>query len=113
MAIGRYENRTKGMVMRWIARSLIAVSQLSVLVPLGIVFEISSWSQNPAAQSTIAANYPNDGQIQRSKPWRPLPNLDSLDDFTRNYFPKAVYEEARSQKDLTCSKLLTLVTVFP
>src|SRR6516164_5666944 len=99
MAIGRCENGTKGMVMRWIVGSLIAVSYLSLLVPLGIVLEISSWSQNPAAHPTIPANYPNNGQILSSKPWRPLPNLDSLDDFTRNYFPKAVYEEARWQKD--------------
>ena len=88
-----------GMVMQWIVGSLIAVSYLCVPVPLGVVFEISSWSQNPAAHPAIPPNYPNDGQILRSKPWRPLPNLDSLDDFTRNYFPKAVYEEARSQKD--------------
>jgi dipeptidyl aminopeptidase/acylaminoacyl peptidase len=89
----------KGILMEWIAGSLIAVLYLSLLVPLGIVLEISSWSQNPVAQSTSVANNPNDGQILSSKPWRPLPNLDSLDDFSRNYFRKAVYEEARSQKD--------------
>jgi hypothetical protein len=83
-----------------------------VLVPLSIVLEISTWSQNPAAQSTIAANYPSIGQILSSKPWRPLPGLDSLDDFTRDYFDKAACEEARSQKNLTCSKLLTRATVF-
>ena len=90
-------NWTKGMVMRRIAGSLIAVSYLSLFVPLGILLEISSWSQNPGPQPTIAANYPDDGQILSSKPWKPLPNLDSLDDFARNYFPKAVYQEARSQ----------------
>ena len=68
-------------------------------MPLGILLEISSWSQNPGPQPTIAANYPNDGQILSSKSWKPLPNLDSLDDFARNYFSKAVYEEARLQKD--------------
>lgn len=93
------ELEADGMLRRLIAGSLIAVSYLSVFVPLGILLEISSWSQNPGPQTSIAANYPNDGQILNSERWKPLPNLDSLDDFARNYFPKAVYEEARSQKD--------------
>jgi cephalosporin-C deacetylase-like acetyl esterase len=41
----------------------------------------------------------SDGRILSSKPWTPLPNFDSLDDFSRNYFPRAVYEEARAQKE--------------
>jgi dipeptidyl aminopeptidase/acylaminoacyl peptidase len=40
-----------------------------------------------------------DGQILSSKPWTALPAFESLDDFSRNYFPRAVYEEARRQKD--------------
>ena len=40
-----------------------------------------------------------DGQIMNSKPWPPLPDFDSLDDFGRNYFPRGVYEEARTQKE--------------
>ena len=39
------------------------------------------------------------GEILSSKPWPPLPAFDSLDDFSRSYFPKAVYEEARTQHD--------------
>jgi hypothetical protein len=58
MATSQCVNGVKGMVTQWIAGSLIAVSYLSVLVPLSIVLEISLWLQNPAAQSTIAANYP-------------------------------------------------------
>jgi dipeptidyl aminopeptidase/acylaminoacyl peptidase len=40
-----------------------------------------------------------EGQILSSKPWTPLPKYDSLDDFSRNYFPKELYEEARAQQD--------------
>jgi hypothetical protein len=83
MATSQCVNGVKGMMTQWIAGSLIAVSYLSLLVPLSIVLEISSWSQNPAAQSTIAANYPSARQILSSKPWSPLPDLGSLDDFTR------------------------------
>jgi len=39
------------------------------------------------------------GQILTSQPWPALPSWDALDDFTRNYFPRAVYEEARTQED--------------
>jgi hypothetical protein len=45
------------MVTQWIAGSLIAVSYLSVLVPLSIVLEISLWSRilphNPPSRLTI------------------------------------------------------------
>jgi dipeptidyl aminopeptidase/acylaminoacyl peptidase len=40
----------------------------------------------------------NDGDILSSKPWPTLPTFDSLDDFSRNYFPKTIYDEARTQK---------------
>ena len=40
-----------------------------------------------------------DGQILSSKPWPTLPTFESLDDFGRNYFPRGVYEEARTQKE--------------
>jgi len=46
-----------------------------------------------------SAKPPEDGQILSSKPRAPLPLLESLDDFSRNYFPRAVYEEARTQAD--------------
>jgi dipeptidyl aminopeptidase/acylaminoacyl peptidase len=51
-----------------------------------------------AALSAAAAQQP-DGKILSSKPWPPLPNFESLDDFGRDYFPRAVYEAARTQKD--------------
>jgi len=40
-----------------------------------------------------------DGQVLASRPWPPLPSPESMDDFARNYFPRAVYNEARTQKD--------------
>jgi dipeptidyl aminopeptidase/acylaminoacyl peptidase len=46
----------------------------------------------------VAAQEP-DGKILSSKPWPPLPNYESLDEFGRGYFPRAVYEEARAQKE--------------
>jgi dipeptidyl aminopeptidase/acylaminoacyl peptidase len=47
----------------------------------------------------VAAAQKPDGRILDSKPWPPLPNYDSLDDFGRGYFPRAAYEEARTQKE--------------
>lgn len=47
----------------------------------------------------ISAATPTDGEILASKPNAPLPVFDSLDEFSRNYFPKAMYEEARSQAE--------------
>jgi len=41
----------------------------------------------------------SDGQILNSKPWPPLPNFESLDDFGRGYVPREVYEAARTQKE--------------
>ena len=51
-----------------------------------------------ATALSVVAQEP-DGKILNSKPWPLLPNYGSLDDFGRNYFPQAVYEEARTQKD--------------
>jgi len=48
-------------------------------------------------QISVAAK-PTDGKILNSKLWPPLPSYESLDDFGRGYFPRAVYEEARTQK---------------
>lgn len=49
-----------------------------------------------AAPWSVAAQQP-DGQILSTKPRAPLPSYESLDDFGRGYFPRAVYEEARTQ----------------
>jgi dipeptidyl aminopeptidase/acylaminoacyl peptidase len=48
--------------------------------------------------SSLAADE-HDGRILNSAPWPTLPNWESLDVFSHNYFPRTVYEEARSQKD--------------
>jgi len=52
----------------------------------------------PASLSVAAAQEP-DGRILSSKPWPPLPDFESLDDFGRGYFPRPVYEEARTQQE--------------
>lgn len=39
------------------------------------------------------------GRMVSSAPWPALPSWESLDDFSRNYFPRSVYEEARIQKE--------------
>ncbi|HXJ94253.1 MAG TPA: prolyl oligopeptidase family serine peptidase [Terriglobia bacterium] len=51
-----------------------------------------------SALSVATAQEP-DGKILKSKPWPPLPDYESLDDFGRGYFSQAVYEEARTQKE--------------
>ena len=45
---------------------------------------------------SVAAQEPV-GHILSTKPRAPLPSYESLDDFGRGYFPRAVYEEARTQ----------------
>ena len=65
---------------------------ISSLLLLAVQFLVG-----PSALS-VAAQGP-DGRIQNSKPWVTLPTYDSLDDFGRSYFPRAVYEEARTQKE--------------
>jgi len=65
---------------------------ISSLLLLAVQFLVG-----PSALS-VAAQGP-DGRILNSKPWVTLPTYDSLDDFGRSYFPRAVYEEARTQKD--------------
>ena len=49
--------------------------------------------------SRISTATPADGEILASKATAPLPVFDSLDEFSRNYFPKAMYEEARTQAE--------------
>lgn len=57
---------------------------------LGIVAALAFTMQAPAQPR-------HDGRILSSKHWPALPDFDTLDDFSRNYFPKAVYDEARTQ----------------
>jgi len=52
-----------------------------------------------SASAPAVAAQPPDGQILNSKPWPPLPKFEALDDFGRGYFPRAVYEEARTQNE--------------
>jgi len=49
-------------------------------------------------QMLVAAKE-TDGETLNSKPWPALPFYDALNDFGRSYFPRAVYEEARAQKE--------------
>jgi dienelactone hydrolase len=49
-----------------------------------------------ASALSIAAQQP-DGQILSMKPREPLPSYESLDEFGRGYFPRAVYDGARTQ----------------
>ena len=51
------------------------------------------------ASALSAAVQEPDGKILNSKPWPALPAYESLDDFGRGYFPRPVYEEARTQKE--------------
>lgn len=50
-----------------------------------------------AAALTAADSQESDGKILSSKARSPLPAYESLDDFGRGYFPRADYEEARTQ----------------
>ncbi|MCI0350170.1 MAG: prolyl oligopeptidase family serine peptidase [Acidobacteriales bacterium] len=50
------------------------------------------------SSATAFASTTTNGQILSSSPWPALPDWESLDDFTHNYFPRAVYEEARAQR---------------
>jgi acetyl esterase/lipase len=49
-----------------------------------------------ASAFSVAAQDP-DGRILSTKPRAPLPSYESLDEFGRGYFPRAVYDEARAQ----------------
>ena len=64
----------------------------------GLLLLLIQFLVGASALSVAAAPEP-DGKILSSKPWPPLPNYESLDDFGRNYFPRSVYEEARTQKE--------------
>jgi len=55
---------------------------------------------SPCASALPAATAQEpDGKILSVKPWPQLPSYESLDEFGRGYFPRLVYEEARSQKE--------------
>ena len=69
------------------------------LMLMYLSFEVSSMAQHPNPSLAEAGRPSDNGQILSSKPWMPLPSLESVDEFTRNYFPKAMYEEARTEKD--------------
>jgi dipeptidyl aminopeptidase/acylaminoacyl peptidase len=67
-------------------------------VTSGLLLLLIQFLVSASALAVAAAQEP-DGKILNSKPWPPLPIFESLDDFGRNYFPRAVYEEARTQKE--------------
>lgn len=64
----------------------------------GLLVLLAQFLASNVALSVAAAQEPA-GKILSSKPWPPLPGYESLDDFGRGYFPRAVYEEARTQKE--------------
>ena len=64
----------------------------------GLLLLLTQFLVSASAVPVDAAQEP-DGRILKSKPWPPLPSYESLDDFGRGYFPRAVYEEARTQKE--------------
>jgi len=66
-----------------------AILGLLLLLPR---FYVDASAQSPAAQQP-------DGSILSSKPRSPLPNFESLDDFGRGYFPRALYDAARTQTE--------------
>ncbi|HTT19987.1 MAG TPA: hypothetical protein VMG82_13635, partial [Candidatus Sulfotelmatobacter sp.] len=66
-----------------------------------------------SASARAVAAQPPDGQILNSKPWPPLPKYESLDDFGRGYFPRAVYEEARTQKEFDLLEITYSSDGFP
>ena len=68
--------------------------------------------QVPVIETSAATQEP-DGRILNSKPWAALPNFESLDDFGRNYFPREVYEEARTQKEFDVLEITYPATGSP
>ena len=71
---------------------------LNVFVVLSVVGHLADRTALALAAELNTLDV-RDGQVLPSKPWPSLPAFDSLDDFGRNYFPRVVYEEARSQTD--------------
>ena len=71
-----------------------------VLVGVLLIGSTAAAREDPlrVTDAAAAAGAP-DGQILNSKLWPPLPPHESLDEFGRGYFPPAVYEEARTQKE--------------
>ena len=53
----------------------------------------------------LAAAQEPDGKILSMKPWPQMPRYEALDDFGRTYFPQAVYEEARLQKEFNFEEI--------
>jgi len=75
-----------------------APGRIRGIVPAAIAGEQSANDPRLPAEAPIAAKE-MDGRILQSQPRPPLPRYESLDDFGRNYFPRAVYEEARTQQE--------------
>lgn len=49
------------------------------------------------ASKSFAVSHEPNGQILSSTPWSPLPAFESLDEFSRGYLPRTLYDEARVQ----------------
>lgn len=79
------------------------IASRALLCKLQSIGVISLWLLGAVAAFSLtrqgSAAAPPDGTILTSKAHAPLPPFESLDDFSRNYFPQKVYEEARAQKE--------------
>lgn len=75
-------------------------SVCSIAFAIMISASHSLWAAESVAvvAGTSTATH-RDGEILSCKSREPLPSYESLDDFSHNYFRRAVYEEARAQKD--------------
>ena len=47
----------------------------------------------------VSPHAAKEGEILNSKPHAPLPPFESLDNFGRSYFSRAVYDEVRTQNN--------------
>lgn len=65
----------------------------------GLALMIVVLSGTAMSLGRTSSSSAQDGDIMTSKPLAPQPPFDSLDEFGRNYFPRAIYEEARAQTD--------------
>jgi uncharacterized iron-regulated membrane protein len=89
----------------------MAVSLFTVILFERLLFSripsVSRWlGLSAIALIACATAQPqHDGEILISRAHAPLPTFESLDDFSRNYFPRTVYDEARTQKDFDVQEI--------
>jgi len=97
---GTIHSGQRGRVVCWInAPTLPTMPLAQVRAFVGHVTEaltrmVPGSESDPLLRSTFPDE--RDGQVLTAKVWPPLPSFESMDDFARHYFPRAVYEEART-----------------